>query len=248
MNKLSVVVSYCSLDKRFIGPLLDQLLLFTDDIIVVYYDKLMNGDPEPVADVWEYLKVDSKKIKGIKLKYSTKQSSRYFHNLARWEGYKAAKYDNLLFLDADEIPDGQLFNTLLNNNAFKDIDAGDFSCYWYFRSAKYRAEQTEHCGLYINKSLITEKLMFTEMERWSYRGVKNIRYGSMMQTDKPFIHHFSWTRTKEEMLKKVSAWGHRHDRDWAAQIEEEFSRDFNGTDFVHNYSYNIVEDTFSIGI
>ena len=29
-------------------------------------------------------------------------------------------------------------------------------------------------------------------------------------------------------------------------IEEEFSRDFNGTDFVHGYSYNIVENTFNI--
>ena len=60
------------------------------------------------------------------------------------------------------------------------------------------------------------------------------------------MHHFSWVRTKEEMLTKVKNWGHASDKDWIVGIEEEFSRDFNGTDFVHGYSYNIVENTFNI--
>jgi hypothetical protein len=39
------------------------------------------------------------------------------------------------------------------------------------------------------------------------------------------------------MLKKVSTWAHKTDKNWNELIEEEFSRDFNGTDFVHNYKY-----------
>ena len=62
----------------------------------------------------------------------------------------------------------------------------------------------------------------------------------------PFVHHYSWVRTKEEMLKKVENWGHKHDKNWTSLIEEEFSRPFNGTDFVHGYSYNIVENKFNI--
>ena len=59
----------------------------------------------------------------------------------------------------------------------------------------------------------------------------------------PFIHHYSWVRTKEEMLKKVLNWGHKDDSfDWISKIEEEFSRDFNGTDFIHRYNYNIVNN------
>jgi hypothetical protein len=45
------------------------------------------------------------------------------------------------------------------------------------------------------------------------------------------------------MLKKVSTWAHKTDKNWNALIEEEFSREFNGTDFVHNYKYeNYVYD------
>lgn len=247
--KLSAVVSYCSLDKRFISPLLTQLLMFCDDIVVVYFDKLLNGDPEPVDEIWKFLNVDKQKIRGLKLKYNPQQSSRYHHNLARWEASKITKHDRLLFLDADEIPDGAIFKLLLENNALKDIDAGDFKCFWYFRSSQYRAEQTEECGLYIKKSLLTQKLMFTEMERWSYRKADGIKYVPLMQVSGgPIMHHYSWVRTKEEMLQKVASWGHRHDRDWASQIQEEFKRDFNGTDFVHNYSYVTVPDKFGIGL
>lgn len=249
MSKISVVVSYCSLDKRFIKPLLNQLLIFCDDIVVVYFDKLLNGVPEPLAEIHEFLDIDRNKIRGLKLKHSNDHSSRYFHNLARWEGQKIAKYDELLFLDADEIPDGKVFKELLANGQLKSLDAADFCCYWYFRSAKYRATQTENCGLFIKRKFIVEKLMFTELERWSYRNLSNLRYGPLLQLNTgPFVHHFSWVRTEEEMLRKVSSWGHRHDRDWNQQIKEEFSRDFNGTDFVHGYSYSLVEDTLLIGM
>lgn len=249
MMKLSVIVSYCSLDKRFIGPLLNQLLLFSDDIVVVYFDKLLNGDPEPVDEIQSYLSIDPQKIRGLELKYDPNKTSRHHHNLARWKAAKISKYEDLLFLDADEIPDGQIFKLLLENNALNGIDGGDFKCFWYFRSACYRAVQTEECGLYLKKSFLTKKLMFTEMERWSYRRAPAIRYAPLMEIQQgPIIHHYSWVRTKEEMLQKVASWGHRHDRDWASQIHEEFKRDFNGTDFVHNYSYTLVPDKFSIGL
>ena len=48
------------------------------------------------------------------------------------------------------------------------------------------------------------------------------------------------------MLKKVLNWGHKNDKNWSDLIEEEFSRPFNGTDFVHGYNYNIVENKFNI--
>jgi hypothetical protein len=48
------------------------------------------------------------------------------------------------------------------------------------------------------------------------------------------------------MLRKVKNWSHKNDRNWDDLIEEEFSRDFNGKDFVHNYSYEIVENKFKI--
>jgi len=61
------------------------------------------------------------------------------------------------------------------------------------------------------------------------------------------IHHYSWVRTKEEMLKKVSNWGHARDKgDWKELVEMEYSRPFNGQDFLHNYQYIIVDNKFNI--
>ena len=60
------------------------------------------------------------------------------------------------------------------------------------------------------------------------------------------FHHYSWVRTKAQLLKKVSSWAHKDDRNWAAFVEEEFSRPFNGTDFVHGFSYTTVKNIFTI--
>ena len=57
----------------------------------------------------------------------------------------------------------------------------------------------------------------------------------------PMIHHYSWVRTYEEMLKKVKHWGNTKDKDWTTMVHKEFEKDFDGTDFVHNYEYNKVE-------
>jgi len=62
----------------------------------------------------------------------------------------------------------------------------------------------------------------------------------------PLFHHYSWVRTKEEMIKKVSAWGHKNDRDWVSLVGEEFAAPFRGTDFIHGYKYQTVKPVFDI--
>ena len=62
----------------------------------------------------------------------------------------------------------------------------------------------------------------------------------------PMLHHYSWVRTKEQMLKKVRTWWHNKDRNWEKSVEEEFSRPFSGKDFVHGYEYKTVENKFNL--
>lgn len=249
MSNVSVIVSYCSLDKRFIKPLLNQLLIFSDDIVLACFDKLLNGTHEELGDLDDVRKLSPEKIKTLCLPFVQGNKSRHYHNLARWEGVKYTKHDRILFLDADEIPEGGVFKSILDSNALEKFDAVDFACHWYFRSATNQAKQKEQCGLLIKRDLIKEEHMFTEHERWSYRHVRGLKYAPMVSTPQgPILHHYSWTRTKEEMLTKVSAWGHMNDKDWKSLIEKEFTHDFNGSDFVHGYSYNIVPDHFNIGI
>jgi hypothetical protein len=45
------------------------------------------------------------------------------------------------------------------------------------------------------------------------------------------------------MLKKIH-WGHQGGKNWEYLIEKEFSGEFTGTDFVHEYEYDIVEKKF----
>jgi len=261
--KISTVISFCTLDKKFIKPLLEQVKLFCDDIIVVYYDKLLNGKPEPIDEIAETIKNIDSNIKLLcleftngnsklifvnsKLEFSEDKSSRYFHNLARWKAKDLAENDYILFIDGDEIPDGPAMKYILDNDLLKNYDGIDFKCYWYFRNAVNQAIQTEECGLLVHKKIITEKLMFTELERWSFRGSSGINYLSSVQLEQgPIFHHFSWVRTKQEMIEKVNSWGHKNDKNWLVHIEEEFSRDFNGTDFVHGYQYKQVNDQFNL--
>lgn len=247
--KISVIVSYCSLDKRFLIPLLRQLLIFSDDIILVYYDHLLNGTPEDNSEISEISNYAHGIIKPLALKFTNDHAPRYFHNLARWEATQLAQHDCILYLDADEIPDGQILRLLSEQNLMSKVDAIDFACYWYFRSSVHQAVQTEQCGLLINRDVIKKDLMFTEHERWIYRHQPNLRYIPLMSNGStPFLHHFSWVRTKEEMLTKVASWGHRNDKDWVSLIEQEFSRPFNGTDFVHGYNFRSVSDVFQIGL
>jgi hypothetical protein len=88
---------------------------------------------------------------------------------------------------------------------------------------------------------MTKDVVFHEAERGNFTNITNNYVRNQMWNGEPIMHHFSWVRTKEEMLRKVKSWGHTNDRDWNPMIEEEFSREFNGKDFVHNYSYKILE-------
>ena len=38
----------------------------------------------------------------------------------------------------------------------------------------------------------------------------------------PFIHHYSWVRTKEECLQKGRTWGHKNEENWTEIVEKTF--------------------------
>jgi hypothetical protein len=96
---------------------------------------------------------------------------------------------------------------------------------------------------------LTMDNIFTPGERWGI--VSSLLPNAVLvySTDgTPMIHHYSWVRTKEEMLQKVKSWGHRDDTDWQNLVEKEFSHNFTGTDFVpgHNYEYEVIEPLHDI--
>lgn len=48
------------------------------------------------------------------------------------------------------------------------------------------------------------------------------------------------------MIRKVKSWSHNLDRDWVTLVEKEFEHDFNGTDFIHGYSFKEVKNNFNM--
>jgi hypothetical protein len=175
----------------------------------------------------------------------------YWHNVARIAAWRRANITDdawILFIDADEIPDGATFRWWLNSQCLIPEVAYRFSNYWYFREPIYRAETVEYSPIMVHSTQLTEARLMHDMERHGITA--NMPEAVVM--DPVMFHHFSWVRTEADMIRKVTSWGHCTDRDdWVAKVKTEFNRTFDptvDTDFVHGYKYTTVPNTFNISL
>lgn len=245
--KVDTVISYCTNDFRFIKSNIEQCLKFSNRIIIPVCDHLLDGTPENKELLEKtYQLKDMGNIVFIEFEWNDKYPSRHWHNVARWLGHIESTTDYVLHIDADEIFQGDLMKEYLETRDHENYDVVSFACYWYFREPTYQSTKTEIAGSLFKRDAWTQDIAFTDAERWSYRGTRLKYKEPCTYGGRVISNHFSWVRTKDQMLKKVKSWGHNKDKNWTELVEEEFSRDFNGTDFVHAYSYNIVNNTFNV--
>lgn len=246
---ITAIVQYSTLDYRFLKVNLEQLAKFSDEIVVVICDHFFNGEPENQELLEKSFKIiaDTSKCVGYLFEWEgEKNNPAYYHNLSREIGTQMSKGEWLLFVDGDEIVDdgfGEWFQSISHTT-----NSYWLTCYWYFREPIYQATKTESAGLLIRKEDCKWNLNL-RAERQQLFNNKLINGDTNLILSKentPFIHHYSWYRTEEEMLQKVANWGHKNDTNWTDLVKEEFSRPFNGTDFVHGYQYNIVENKFKL--
>lgn len=248
---ISAILQYSTIDYRFLKCNLDQLSKFCDEIIVPICTHLFNGQPEDSDKFQQSIDIinayPNTRIEIFEWSHPDKPP-RYYHNLSRKLGTDIAKNEWVLFIDADEILSDEFimwFDTIkYSNNSYW------FTSYWYFRSAENQAIQLEGAGLLTKKQYCQWELDSDQERQQLFNKIPNFINGdNTMITSlegRPLMHHFSWVRSKEEMITKVKNWGHSSDKDWLSLIETEFSRPFNGTDFVHGYTYNTVENIFNI--
>jgi hypothetical protein len=242
---ISTVISFSTLEIRFFPALIREVEKFCTDIIVVAYDHFFDGSKENTALISE-LQTKYPSLTWQVCGWDDQHNSKHWHNNARWTGALHAKNHRVLFLDADEIPDGALMDRWLKYEPLEAYPLYMFACYWYFRDPTYQATQTEGCGLLADMSKIKKEMIFTHYERWFYM-IHPVPYKAFCTLNgSVMFNHYSWVRTKEEMLTKVKSWAHRNDCSWVGLVEQEFTHDFNGKDFVHGYSYNSVLNTFDI--
>ncbi len=251
---ISTILLYSTNEFRFLEANLKQLSKISDEIIITICSHFFSGEPENEELLEKSFDIISKYNKCIVKIFEWEffnSNPRYYHNLSRKLGTEIAKNEWLFFVDADEIPDDNFkdwFETVKNTN-----NAYVLTCAWYFRDPIYKAKTYESNGLLIRskdcnwdvESDLEREQLYQKLwdEGRIWHGDINPFFGL---DGKVLLHHYSWVRSKQEMLKKVKNWSHKNDKNWEELVEEEFSRNFNGTDFVHNYEYERVENKFKI--
>lgn len=273
---ITTVINYCSSDEKFIHKNIVECLKFSDEVVISCVDHFFNGIED--KNLYESLKeyFNHPKIKIVLSKWDSKLGNNcqhYWHNVCRYVAYLQTKNSGYyLFLDADEIPNGDLFKKYLNTKKYLNYDIiGDFISYYYFDKPIYRSLVLSGVGLLINSTYIIQDHFMRSQERWFYRKLNQVDYDeydlrypricervsfngifpkiinfngkfAYLELGEVMFHHYSWVRSKQEMLAKVNSWGHKYDCDWTSMVENYFNVGFNGKCFVHGWEYIEVDN------
>lgn len=259
MNLGCIIISNSD-DLRFLRAGLKEITPTFSRIVLAIGTKLWNGEPEDeskIADFCKDLPCNVKVLRYnvpedmISIMKGSVRPEMYWEGHARWMAYKEiSDVDYLLLLDSDEIVDGESFNKWLATGEYKKYSAMKLRNFWYWREPENRAiDYYEDSVVFIKNGTFNPLHFFSNMGRHgvfdSSNGLKTRELQGIEGI--PMIHHYSWVRNKEQMMRKVKAWGHRNDRtNWEALVEEEFSRPFNGTDFLKQLKYEVVPNKYNI--
>lgn len=252
-HQLATVINFCSNEASFLKPCLKEALKFSQKVYVVVADRFFDGEEENMALLTEFFKVHSRvqfllyPYMPVKMQknslYQQVGEANFWHSLSRLVGFSHLdpSIEYTLFLDVDEIANGDLFQRWLDTYEYKKYSALRPANYWYFRDSCYRAENLEDSAVLIKNQKIVLSSLLKKSEREAiFEEAKEPKIRKVLFENKPLIRHYSWVRTKEQMLKKIKSWGHKNDRPWASLIEKEFASDFKGKDFVHGYKFETV--------
>ena len=260
MKNVISVISFCSNDFRFIHACLENAQSFSTQVIVVVCDHFFDGREENYALLEHVYKTftyplfieyafDEQSYRRFTPYYAEHPHWRHERaNTHRWIAYHflPEHCEAVLFLDSDEIVDGKCFSQWLELQDVKDYSAWSLAAYWYFREARYRATRSDDISLLVRKEALTPDHLWHSDERAGILiGLKGEKcYGVKSNDGEPLVHHYSWVRTKEELLCKFTTWSHHWEREWSTLVEKEFSHPFQGVDFIRGYSYKTIEPSF----
>jgi hypothetical protein len=244
--KITTIINYCSNEYMFLKACIEHARPFSTEVIVPYCNRFLDGTPENKDLLDKSTIENSNKATFVEFEYDPSQSSRWHHNAARRIGIDvASEYtEYFLLLDTDEIVESDRFVQWINNQEGKLLDSYKLANYFYFRDVKYRSKSIEDSVVFVKKGPLTnnDELVFHPEERYGLWIGADKRDRMCMLDNKPFIHHYSWVRSKEAMIRKVTSWGHNKDRDWVSLVNKEFEQPFRGKDVIFgDREYDIVE-------
>jgi hypothetical protein len=259
--KITAVISFCSNDWRFLKQCISGVAPFCDQVIITVCDHFFDGSAENYALLEEAFR-RFPDCTFLSFPFDPLHSYRTFsplypehhnwrhewHNTGRWLSYfySSEQTEFLFFLDCDEIVDSARFTDWLNETDLHGHSAYRFAMFWHFREAKYEALVTDDLSMLVQKAAIHPDFLWDQDERLGlFQCLPNPKRRDVRGCDKvPMIRHYTGVRTQDEQFKKFSTWGHHWERDWESLILEEYSRPFNGKDFIRRYHYREVEPVF----
>jgi len=256
---IAAIVNFCSNESRFLAACLTEAQKFSRQVIVPVCDHFFDGTPEnrlvleqvyrafPDCHFVEYPFIPSEIPRHI---FQDVAPAHFWHSCSRLVGASVLNDDieSVLFLDADEVAEGDRVAEWLEASDYRQHMVLKLANYWYFREPKYQALSWEDSIVLAQARALTPELILRQEERDAlYDELPGPKRRHTTGCDgQPMFHHFSWVRTKDEMMKKVSAWGHKADRDWKQLVEQEFAGGFRGVDFIHGYKYREIAPRFDI--
>ena len=260
-EKIATIINYCSNDYPFLKEAIYQANKFSKKVIVVASDHFFDGQKEDLNQlensfsefdfatfiIYPFIpeKIPRRILKKVR-------ENVLFHSVSRMVGssFLGKDIDHVLFLDVDEIVDGDRFKAWLGEKHYLGYDVLRPANYWYFKSPSSQAKKWEDSAVFIKRKKIKRKALLDSTERDAiFDTVKGNKKRNVLGLDNlPMIHHYSWVKTKKQMLTKVNSWGHKDDKDWRDLVEKEFEKTGMGKDFIHGYDLIKVESFVEIDI
>lgn len=242
--RIATLINYCSNDYRFLRACIQQAALFSDQVLVPFSDHFFDGIPENLS-LLKKSEEENPEARFLFFPFEPGRESQHYVTFARWVALREVRseIDYVLFLDADEVVDGQAFLKWKKRFPIARFSALKLANFYYFREPQWQAEVWEDSPLLIRKNLLQQDWIqhFDDRQHpWNLSPEPKQRRVCGLN-GQPMVHHYSWVRTREEMLRKVQSWGHNQERNWIELVEAEFQKPFSGKDFVHGYSYKEVK-------
>lgn len=228
------VIHFCSNDLRFLRKNVEEAKKISDCVLIPICDHFFNGEPEDRQKLnWIYREFSDCSF--IEFEYDPHSLYSPFPSLyspkdqawgSCWNAtsrlvadlFAPPSYTHLLFLDADEIVEGDRLRAWLDTKEHLPYSAIRLGSYLYCRSNR-RTEQVFSSALLVKRSALDPLSMVQGKDR---QGIYEQILEPKCEFSFPFIHHYSWVRTKPECLQKSQTWGHRDVMNWKSKIDRYF--------------------------
>lgn len=258
---IAAIINFCSNETRFISACIEQAQVFAKQVIVPVCDHFFDGTAEnralleqvyrahPNCLFVEYPYIPADVPRRI---FKDVDPAHFWHSCSRLIGscFLDDSIEAVLFLDADEIADGEKFARWIESSDYHQHTVMKMANFWYFREPVHQAIVWEDSVVLVQTKALSPHLILHQEERDAlYDLLPGPKRRHVTGSDgEPMFHHYSWVRTKEEMLKKVQSWGHKGDCNWVELVHKEFDSPFQGTDFIHGYKYKLVSPFTELGL